>query len=192
MTSQRLNKNHMFTPTILQPHYEVIHTDIQKEILAHSWKMKQLICTGPHSWNTTRNNQNERSYLHVLQISTNEFSLSFLTSLNRKHITFTWILAQPSMTNDSTQHAWCLTGERYLVLQLPVFVQSEVQLAIKSISINVSSIHLVFNMQSNTDTLISWYLLVLLKKSTLFTTFTQTFTKTVTKLSLVRYHFKGY
>ncbi len=109
-----------------------------------------------------------------------------------RQITFTWILAQPSMTNDSTQHAWCLTGERYLVLQLPVFVQSEVQLAIKSISINVSSIHLVFNMQSNTDTLISWYLLVLLKKSTLFTTFTQTFTKTVTKLLLVRYHFIGY
>lgn len=80
------------------------------------------------------------------------------------HITFTWIHAQPSMTDDSTQHAWRLTGKRYLVLQLPVFVQSEVQLAIKSISINVSSIHLVFNMQSNTDTLISWYLLVLLKK----------------------------
>lgn len=43
------------------------------------------------------------------------------------------------------QHAW---REQYLVLQFAIFVQSEIQLAFKSISINVSSIHLVFNMQS--------------------------------------------
>lgn len=79
------------------------------------------------------------------------------TEWTERHITFTWRHAQPSTTDDSTQHAWRLTGERYLVLQLPIFEQSEVQLAIKSISINVSSVHLVFNMQSNTDTLISWY-----------------------------------